>query len=74
MVANVGTIDRLMRLALGAVSIVVPFVMSLSALQSSVSQIILVLAGLVLMITAVFRFCPLYRLLGMATCQLQTRN
>jgi hypothetical protein len=74
MVANVGNIDRLLRLVLGAVLIIAPYVAPLALLQSPAIQIIVVAVGLVLVITALFRFCPLYRLLGMATCRTQAQS
>lgn len=67
--ANVGNIDRAIRLIVGVVLIVVPFVLNDSILSSSVLQWLLPLVGLVLVATALFRFCPLYRLIGTSTCK-----
>lgn len=67
--ANVGNIDRAIRLIVGVVLIVVPFVLNDSILSSSVFQWLLPLVGLVLVATALFRFCPLYRLIGTSTCK-----
>jgi hypothetical protein len=67
--ANVGNIDRAIRLIVGVVLIVVSFVLNDSILSSSVFQWLLPLVGLVLVATALFRFCPLYRLIGKSTCK-----
>lgn len=74
MVANVGRVDRLIRLVLGAVLLVVPFVTSIPVLESAVDEIVMGAVGVVLIVTAAFRFCPLYRLLGMATCRTQSQG
>lgn len=71
MVANVGTIDRILRVVIGAILIVLPFVVSTSFLQSTVVQVVLPIVGAVLIATALVRFCPLYRLMGASTCQTQ---
>lgn len=65
MTSNVGNIDRLLRLVLGAVLLVLPFVLGW---EGSVMRIGAVVVGLVLIGTASIKFCPLYRILGMSTC------
>ena len=70
MTVNVGTADRLVRLALGAVLILLPFVTSsLSLWESSVAMVGVPGVGLVLALTALIRFCPIYRVFGLRTCR-----
>lgn len=60
MKANIGTIDRGARIALGLVLII----LSLTGLIGAWGWI-----GLVPLATGIFRFCPLYSLLGIKTCK-----
>ncbi|MEQ8653653.1 MAG: DUF2892 domain-containing protein [Kiloniellales bacterium] len=59
MLTNVGTLDRVLRVALGVVLIALVFV----GPQTPWGWI-----GLVPLITGLVRFCPLYRVLGLRTC------
>jgi hypothetical protein len=65
MSANVGSIDRAIRIILGLGLVVLPFILSWSASAMAVSVVV----GLVLVVTALVRFCPLYRLIGVRTCR-----
>ena len=60
MKANVGTLDRSLRIAAG-----------LMLLGLSLSGVIGLwgLIGIVPLATGLFRFCPLYPLLGISTCK-----
>ncbi|MCG8563256.1 MAG: DUF2892 domain-containing protein [Hyphomicrobiales bacterium] len=60
MTANVGTLDRVLRVVVGLALISLVFVGP---------QTLWGLVGLVPLATAAIRFCPLYRLLGIRTCQ-----
>lgn len=70
MVANVGGIDRVLRFVVGVVLILVPFVApSVPALAGLGNWAWLLGAwGLAMVLTAAFRFCPAYPLLGVNTC------
>lgn len=59
MTANVGGIDRVLRAVLGVVLIALVFV----GPQTPWGWI-----GVVPLLTALVRFCPLYPLLGVSTC------
>ncbi len=59
MKANVGTIDRVFRFALG---------LALIALAATGVVGVWGWIGVVLLATALFRFCPAYTLLGINTC------
>ena len=59
MTTNVGTVDRALRIILG---------LALLSLVFIGPQTLWGLVGLVFIATGVFRFCPVYTLLGMNTC------
>ncbi len=67
--ANVGKVDRALRLIVGVVLVAAPFATNISILSNSLLQWLVPLAGLVLILTALFRFCPIYRLIGASTCK-----
>ncbi len=67
--ANVGTVDRFIRLIFGAILVVGPFVFASALWSGPVLSWLVPLIGLVLIATALFRFCPLYRLIGVNTCK-----
>jgi uncharacterized membrane protein YphA (DoxX/SURF4 family) len=69
MVANVGNIDRILRLVLGAVLIALPFLTDFPLWQTPLARFGVPAVGAVLVLTAAFRFCPLYRLIGVKTCR-----
>ncbi len=66
---NVGQFDRILRGLLGLVLVILPMTSAASIALYSTSWIYWgsVAIGAVLLLTAVFRFCPLYRLLGCST-------
>lgn len=68
--ANVGGMDRVLRFIVGIVLIVVPFVApSVTALSGlGVWAWVVGAVGLVMLLTAVFRFCPAYVPFGIKTC------
>ena len=70
MTANVGTIDRLFRLALGIVLVALPFVSNMALFASTTATVIAVVVGVVMIATSAMRFCPMYRLFGIGTCKL----
>lgn len=65
MSVNVGSADRLIRIVLGLILIILPFMSAWGTLGTIVSAVI----GAVLVVTALARFCPAYRLLGIGTCK-----
>ena len=69
MLVNVGTADRLFRIAAGLVLILLPLVTSFALWDSRLAAFGLPVVGVVLGLTAIFRFCPLYRLFGLRTCR-----
>lgn len=59
---NVGTLDRVIRLLLGIALIGLWFL-------APAPWKWLAIAGVVLVLTAAFRICPLYAVLGLNTCR-----
>jgi hypothetical protein len=59
MIANIGTVDRVLRIALGLLLIVLAYAGVIGAWGY---------LGIVPLLTGVVRFCPAYKLLGMDTC------
>jgi hypothetical protein len=69
MSVNVGTFDRVLRFVVGLVLVIAPFTTNMALLQGTTATAISVIIGAVLVLTAAFRICPLYSLLGMRTCR-----
>lgn len=66
---NVGTLDRVVRAALGLVLLYLAFFGGLQLMEAAVWRWGAGAVGLVMLATAAFRFCPLYRLIGLKTCR-----
>ncbi len=69
MTVNVGDADRIIRLVLGVVLLVVPFFGGLALFDVTMATVISVIAGIVLVGTSAIKFCPLYRIFGFRTCK-----
>ena len=69
MTLNMGNIDRAIRGVLGVDLLLLPFVTGFGA-GSALLTWGAVIIGAVFVLTAVFGFCPLYRLVGMNTCRM----
>lgn len=70
MTQNIGTIDRVLRFALGIILLAAPFVSGMALFGSGLATAISVIVGLVMLGTSAMKFCPLYTLLGVRTCKL----
>ena len=68
---NVGSLDRSLRFVIGALLVVAPFLPAFAAFFAAWGtwKFAIVAVGLVMIGTGVLRFCPLYTLLGIRTCQ-----
>ncbi|ATX82145.1 Protein of unknown function (DUF2892) [Mariprofundus ferrinatatus] len=64
MKANVGTVDRVIRLVAGAALIAFGYMGGLASPWNAVA----IGAGSVFVLTVLIKFCPLYPLLGINTC------
>lgn len=67
MKANVGSLDRMLRIVVGIGLLALFFVLEGSARY-------LGLIGLVPLATGLFRFCPAYALFGLSTCPMERRG
>ena len=70
MTANLGSPDRLIRAILGIALIILPLLNIPAKWSSAVLDFGSMAVGLILILTALFRFCPLFRLVGISTCKL----
>ncbi|MEQ9694440.1 DUF2892 domain-containing protein [Shimia sp. SDUM112013] len=68
---NAGNLDRLIRLVVGVVLSLLPFVTAWAIWDSVVLTFGTIVVGLVLAGTSAFKFCPIYRVLGISTCRRQ---
>lgn len=66
---NVGNVDRAIRGLVGLFLIIAPFLGLFGLAASGTVSYAMIAIGLVLVGTALFRFCPAYRLLGLSTCR-----
>ncbi len=64
--SNVGTIDRNIRFLLGVALLIAPFLPAFASLLAGFGdwKYAIALIGVVMIATAVFRFCPAYVLFG----------
>jgi hypothetical protein len=67
---NVGGIDRIGRIVVGIVLLVVGMAAPISAMWQTVALVVAAIA----LITAVVQFCPLNALLGINTCKLDEKK
>ena len=67
--ANVGTVDRIIRLVAGTALIAAPYVFPDMSFAEGAMRWGMQAVGAVLVLTALVRFCPLYRILGVRTCK-----
>jgi len=67
MKANVGSVDRIIRVVLGLALLSLLFVLDGNTRW-------LGLIGLVPLVTAAFGFCPLYQVVGLSTCPLAAKK
>jgi len=67
MKANVGGIDRILRIAAGVVILSLVFILEGNARYWG-------LVGLLPLATGLFGFCPAYRLFGLSTCPMERKT
>jgi len=63
---NVGSLDSMLRIVIGAGLILLPL-LGFIASASSTLGIVMMIVGAILVTTAFISFCPLYRLIGAST-------
>lgn len=64
---NVGTPDRIVRLIIGVLLLVAPFVTGWALFANPVWTWVFVIVGLVLGVTGLVRFCPAYAIFNLST-------
>jgi hypothetical protein len=69
MTVNVGTIDRVLRLALGIGLFYLAFFSGLSASATPLFKYGAASIGVIMLLTSGLRMCPIYSLLGIKTCR-----
>lgn len=69
MTANVGTIDRILRAALGVALLILAFASGLPLFESGIVKYAAALIGVVMIVVAVTRVCPIYSIFGIKTCR-----
>ena len=69
--ANVGTVDRFLRLVIGALLVAAPWIFQTQMWESAAMRWGAPAVGAILIVTALVRFCPLYRLAGIKTCRVK---
>jgi VIT1/CCC1 family predicted Fe2+/Mn2+ transporter len=69
MTGNIGTIDRVLRALIGIALLALALGGFVPALAVGAPKWIAVAVGVVMLATAGLRFCPLYRIFGIRTCQ-----
>jgi hypothetical protein len=68
--ANIGNFDRIARIVVGAILASLPYFYASDLWANPLLRWGVPLVGLVLIVTALVRFCPLYRLIGVNTCKI----
>jgi hypothetical protein len=69
MTANLGTLDRGIRLVLGIVLIALALASTITIFDNAVMMYGVILLGFVLATTGVIGICPVYSLFGIRTCK-----
>lgn len=69
MTTNVGTIDRILRAALGAVLLYLAFFSGLPAFDAGIVKYGAAIVGIVMLVVAALRMCPIYSIFGIKTCR-----
>ncbi|WP_372573552.1 YgaP family membrane protein [Ruegeria jejuensis] len=69
MSTNVGTIDRILRAALGVGLLYIAFLGGLPAFDGALLKYGAGIVGAVMLIVAATRVCPIYSIFGIKTCR-----
>lgn len=69
MTLNVGTIDRVLRAVLGVVLLYLAFASGLPLFDGALFKYGAAVIGVVMLVVAAVRVCPLYSILGIKTCR-----
>jgi len=69
MTTNVGTIDRILRAALGLALIYLAFFSGAALFSAPLFQYGAAVIGVVMLATSTLKMCPIYSLFGLKTCR-----
>ncbi|MEO1329001.1 MAG: DUF2892 domain-containing protein [Pseudomonadota bacterium] len=69
MTTNVGTVDRILRAALGAALLYLAFLSGLPLFDGAVFKFGAAAVGVVMLATSTLKLCPLYSVFGIKTCR-----
>ena len=69
MTSNVGTIDRLIRAAIGIGLLYLAFMSAMPTFSDPVMKYGAAAIGIIMLLTAAIKLCPLYSLFGIRTCK-----
>lgn len=69
MAPNVGTLDRLLRIALGLALLYLAFLSGVPFFDSALAKYGAAAIGIVMLLVAALRVCPIYSALGVKTCR-----
>lgn len=69
MTINVGSVDRTLRAALGFVLLYLAFFSGVALFDSPVFQYGATVIGVVMIVVAAVRMCPIYAMFGFKTCE-----
>lgn len=69
MTTNLGTIDRILRAALGLVLLYLAFLSGLPAFEGGLLKYAAAAIGVVMLVVAALRICPIYSIFGIKTCR-----
>jgi cytochrome c oxidase assembly factor CtaG len=69
MTTNVGTLDRVLRAVLGVVLLYLAFGSGLPLFDGALFKYGAAVIGVVMLVVAVVRVCPLYSAIGIKTCR-----
>ncbi|MAY88122.1 MAG: hypothetical protein CML02_15585 [Pseudooceanicola sp.] len=69
MTPNVGTVDRILRAALGLVLLYLAFFSGMPLFAQSLFKYGAAIVGVVMLATSLVKICPLYAVFGLKTCR-----
>ncbi|WP_425050121.1 YgaP family membrane protein [Psychromarinibacter sp. S121] len=69
MQVNVGTLDRVVRAVLGVVLLWLAFFSGFPAMEAGALKWLAAVVGVVMLVVAAFRVCPIYSIFGIRTCR-----
>lgn len=69
MTINVGTIDRILRAGLGLGLLYLAFLSGIPSFEGGLMKYGAAVVGIVMLVVAATRVCPIYSIFGFKTCQ-----